>query len=213
MQWDQIILNLPGSSTYDLTLPWLIKWDKVVNTIAGDAVTFVDNVRGSGHSLENAWQVRLQYISCFQYLGIQDATPVFRPPSHKDVGAWAGAIYHIGVDEIWLAVSQEKWDGGRINVAALQSDLQASGGWWNHKTLLRHKGFLVHLSMTAEFIVPFLKGLHLATDSWRPKQDLGAGKCQTISAQEKSFDLVLKSVRGHFSRYFGESIGATRVCT
>jgi hypothetical protein len=34
----------------------------------------------------------------------------------------------------------------------------------------------VHLSMTVEFIVPFLKGLHLATDSWRPKRDSGGWK-------------------------------------
>jgi hypothetical protein len=65
---------------------------------------------------------------------------------------------------------------GRTIVAALQSDLQNSGGWWNHKILLCHKGFLVHLSMTVKFIVPFLKGLHLVTDYWWPKQDYGGWK-------------------------------------
>jgi hypothetical protein len=109
MQWDQIILNLPGSGDYDPTLPWLMKCDDLVNRIAGNAVTFVDDVQGSGHSLENAWQVRRQYISRFQYLVIQDAPEKCRPPTQKDVGAWVGAIYHIGADKIWLTVSQEKW--------------------------------------------------------------------------------------------------------
>jgi hypothetical protein len=54
MRWDQVILNLPGSQDYDPALPWLMKWDDVVSRIAGGAVTFVDDVRGSGHCLENA---------------------------------------------------------------------------------------------------------------------------------------------------------------
>jgi hypothetical protein len=89
-----------------------MKWDDVVNQIADDAVIFVDNIRGSGHSLEKPWQVRRQYISRYHYLGIHDAPWKFRPLSQKDVGAWDGAIYHIEADEIWLPVSQEKWDWG-----------------------------------------------------------------------------------------------------
>jgi hypothetical protein len=112
MRWDQVILNLPGSWDYDPALPWLMKWDDVVSQIAGDAVTFVDDIRGSGHCLENAWQVRRQYISRYQYLGIQDAPRKFIPPSQKDVGAWAGAVYHIRADAIWISVSKEKWDKG-----------------------------------------------------------------------------------------------------
>lgn len=37
----------------------------------------------------------------------------------------------------------------------------------NHKELERKRGFLVHLAMTFETMVPFLKGLHLTLDSWR----------------------------------------------
>jgi hypothetical protein len=80
MRWDHIILNHRGPQDYDPALPWVTKWDDVVSPTAGDAVTFVEDVRGSGHSLENAWQVRRQYISRYQYLGIQDAPRKFRPP-------------------------------------------------------------------------------------------------------------------------------------
>ena len=38
----------------------------------------------------------------------------------------------------------------------------------NHKDLERKREFLVHLSMTFSNLVPFLKGLHLTIDSWRP---------------------------------------------
>jgi hypothetical protein len=46
MRWDRVILNLPGSVDYNPALPWVMKWDHVVNQIAGNAVIFVDNIRG-----------------------------------------------------------------------------------------------------------------------------------------------------------------------
>ncbi|MFN9978697.1 MAG: hypothetical protein ACK53Y_02225, partial [bacterium] len=36
------------------------------------------------------------------------------------------------------------------------------------KTLEKHRGFLVYVGRTYPVLVPYLKGIHLSLDSWRP---------------------------------------------
>jgi hypothetical protein len=70
MRWVHVCLNLPGDRKFDPRLPRVFKWCSKSSKIAGDVVIFLDDERGSDHSLENAWQVHRQYISKQQYLGI-----------------------------------------------------------------------------------------------------------------------------------------------
>jgi hypothetical protein len=49
MGYDEVRLNLPGSDDYTPTLPKVIKWNRKATSIAGDIVTFVDDLRASGH--------------------------------------------------------------------------------------------------------------------------------------------------------------------
>jgi hypothetical protein len=63
MRWDVVKLNLPCSTNFDPRLPRVMKWCKISERIAGDVISFMDDERGSGHLLENAWQVHRQYIS------------------------------------------------------------------------------------------------------------------------------------------------------
>lgn len=86
--FDAIILNLPGLDTYDTTKPKLMKWNSVKNGMAGDVVTFVDDVRMIGSSRERCRYVHRQFSSQMQYLGIQDAPRKLRPPSQSQAGAW-----------------------------------------------------------------------------------------------------------------------------
>jgi hypothetical protein len=72
MGYDEVRLNLPGADDYTPTLPRVIKWNRKSGSISGDVVTFVDDLRGSGHSLENSWQVSRQLSARMQYLGIND---------------------------------------------------------------------------------------------------------------------------------------------
>ncbi|KAL7571611.1 hypothetical protein ACA910_011152 [Epithemia clementina (nom. ined.)] len=88
---DFIQLNLPGAADYDPRLPWVMKWDATVDSIAGDMATYVDDLRASGHSVENVWRVARRFASRLQYLGIQDAPRKRRPPS-RSPGAWAGSV-------------------------------------------------------------------------------------------------------------------------
>jgi hypothetical protein len=49
-----------------------MKWDLVLQKIAGDIVGFVDDLRVSAFSVEEAWQVAHQVVAQLQYMGIQD---------------------------------------------------------------------------------------------------------------------------------------------
>jgi hypothetical protein len=55
MGYDEVRLNLPGADDYTPTLPRVIKGTRKPASIAGDVVTFVDDLRASGHSVENYW--------------------------------------------------------------------------------------------------------------------------------------------------------------
>jgi hypothetical protein len=47
--YNEVRLNLPGVDDYTPTLPRVIKWNRKATSIAGDVVTFVDDLRASGH--------------------------------------------------------------------------------------------------------------------------------------------------------------------
>ena len=81
LRWDKVILNLPGSETFNPALPWVMKWDSILGRIAGDIVAFVDNLRISGYDEEMAWQIARPFLSRLQYMGIQDAARKTRPPT------------------------------------------------------------------------------------------------------------------------------------
>jgi hypothetical protein len=55
--WDDIILNLPGSASYDPTRPRVIKWDTTHGRMAADLVAYIDDLRASGHSVEACWAI------------------------------------------------------------------------------------------------------------------------------------------------------------
>ena len=171
MRWDTIRLNLPGSLSYVSNLPYVMKWNGDVERIAGDVLTYVDDVRASGYSMENAWQVSRQMGSRLQFLGIQDAARKRRPPSQHP-GAWAGGIFCIHPSSITKTVSSEKWYKGQNMLKQLQTQLLDGGAntMLDHKSLEQTRGFLVHLCLTFGSMVPFLKGIHLTLDSWRAKR-------------------------------------------
>lgn len=70
MRWDKIRLNLPGSPEYHPLLPTVMKWNELAKRIAGNIVAFVDDLRLTGFSIENAWAVAGHILSQLQCLGI-----------------------------------------------------------------------------------------------------------------------------------------------
>ena len=174
MAFDQVILNLPGMLAYDPTLPKVLKWNSGAQSIAGDVITFVDDVRVTGFSKENCREVHHQFASRMQYLGKQDAPRKYRPPSQSQAGAWTGTIFKITNDTITKSVSHEKWEKGRAMVRKLWEAVANQGDnrpLLDRKALERETGFLNHLSMTFEVMVPHLKGFYLTLNSWRQGRD------------------------------------------
>ena len=178
MRYDRVRLNLPCMPEYDPLLPKVMKWNDLANegrgAVSGDVVTFVDDVRISGFSKENCHEVHRRFSSRIQYLGMQDAPRKFRPPSQTQAGAWTGTIFRIDPDVISKSVSQEKWDRGRAIVLNLKEKCDGSSDGRPdlvRKELEKVTGFLNHLAMTFDDINPFLKGLYLTLNSWRPNRD------------------------------------------
>lgn len=111
--FNKVILNLPGMTTYNPTLPEVFKWNTTAKVIAGDVITFVDNMRVSGYSKENCRTVHHQFASTrIQFLGMQDALRKYRPPSQTQAGAWTGTIFRISRKTISKSVAPEKWEKG-----------------------------------------------------------------------------------------------------
>jgi hypothetical protein len=167
LRWDKVILNLPGDPKFDPSQPMVMKWNEIVERIAGDIVGFLDDLRLSGFSIENAWAVSQFILSRLQYLGIQDA-PRKRRPHSQTPGVWAGAIFRITPERISKSISQAKWDKEADMVDDLLDRFQTDERpKLEHRDLERKRGFLGHVSMTFPALIPYMKGFHLTIDSWR----------------------------------------------
>jgi hypothetical protein len=149
--------------------PNVTKWNDLVDCLAGDIITFVDDLRASGYDRESVWQEARQITSRLQYLGIQDAARKRRPSSQSG-GAWAGTIFKICTEAVYKTVAQAKWDKRKNIIDDLVKKCKDATDLPSlcHKDLEKKRGFLVHLAMTFNNLVPFLKGLHLTIDSWHP---------------------------------------------
>ena len=201
MGYDRVRLNLPGMESYNPVLPKVMKWREDRKHVggghvAGDVVTFVDDVRVTGYSKSNCWDVYHQFASRVQYLGMQNAPRKFRPPSQADAGAWTGTIFKIGSDHITKSVSQEKWEKGREMIERHHLEIGRSSDsrpFLDRRRLEKETGFLNHLSMTYETMIPFLKGFYLTLNSWREGRDENDWK---LSAKRWKVILFAKAANG-----------------
>jgi hypothetical protein len=158
LRWARVELNLPGSPAYTPTLPWVYRV-KEDGTLAGDAPTYVDDMRPTGSSEEECWQVG-HYIGCqYSYRGIQVTARKSRPPS-RDPGAWTGILASTGPEGVAVRCSQEKWDKGKAFIEDIMHELQMNQTL-RYKPLEQKRGFFVHLTRTYPGLTPFLKGMHL----------------------------------------------------
>jgi hypothetical protein len=122
-QWDEIRLNLPDSPDYDPSLPRVLKWVSSGKWIACDLVVFIDDLRGSGPTVELAWAVSRIVAARLQYLGIQDAARKRRPPTTSP-GAWAGAVFRTSDKSVTCTVTQEKWQKAKDLVEKLHLEIK-----------------------------------------------------------------------------------------
>ena len=165
---------MPGTERYDPSKPWMYKYDSKKNSIACDAMTFVDDIRLTAPDLDSCERLAHQIASRCNYLGQQDVARKRREPSSSP-GMWCGSLVEADGANLKVYTSQEKWNRGRDIVSAwkLKYDELNPGinPVLNHKKLERDRGFMVHLGRTYSWIMPYLKGIHNSLESWRDQRD------------------------------------------
>lgn len=165
-RWKCVRLNLPGSSVYLPHLPWvsLVRED---GSLACDIVTYVDDSRTCGNSKSEARLVSRAVASRMNWLGIQEAARKRRDPC-QDPGPWAGSLVRVWENgAVTATVTQERWNKTREIIQWIKRSME-EGDEMDFKTLEKFRGFLVYVSRTYPSMVPYLKGIHLSLDSWRP---------------------------------------------
>lgn len=167
--FDQVRLNVPGSPTYNPSLPWVSKVDSRTGRSAGDVVSYVDDKRSLGSSHAHCTQVTRQMASMMIYLGEQDASRKRVAPSER-AGAWTGAVCHTDEGKVTVMVTQDKWDKAKGYIAILENHLNRDNTF-KHKELERIRCFLTYVIHTYPCFTSYLKGIHLTLDRWRKNRD------------------------------------------
>ena len=78
----KIILNLPGSISYDSSIPWVFKkeWN---NKIATDLFFYIDDERPTTDTAKDRWRATQRVCQMLGYLGIQDSYRKRTAPSRE----------------------------------------------------------------------------------------------------------------------------------
>ena len=169
-RWQTVRLNLPGCAEYDPTLPWVSKVREDAS-IAADVHQYVDDIRVTSATEEEAWLASSKVAKTAAYHGCQDAARKRRPPRLLP-GAWAGAIIETTEDAVYKRVSQERWEKTQASVNQVATWLNSSTrARIPRKDLERIRGFLVYVALTYTIMTPYLRGIHLTLESWRPDRD------------------------------------------
>ena len=162
--WDRVVFNLPGSKGYRADLPWVMKirWD---GGLAAEVFVYVDDGRPTGPTEFLAWQAGRAYGSGCTRRGVQDASRKRTSPSLTP-GPWAGTVTHTDGGRVSGMVSQEKWDKTKRLIREMADMVEQD--CLPLARLLQIRGFLMYVVRTYPWINPYMKGLHLTIDSWRP---------------------------------------------
>jgi hypothetical protein len=198
-RYDKVELNLPGAADYDPCMPWVYKLRLSDGRIAADLLIFVDDGRPTGPTEEECWKATRKFASMCNHYGIQDAPRKRRPP-RLDAGAWAGSAVHADGGEVGVRVSQDKWNKTRTIIGRMVSELDEyyvlealgeSPKGIDRKCMESDRGFLNYVTQAYPAMVPYLKGVHLTIDGWRPdRTDQGwKRRRQEIEALRRNGDL------------------------
>ena len=171
LAWKEVKLNLPGSSGYQPTKPWVYR-TKLDGSLAAFFGTYIDDIRTGDSSEGGCRKATRRVASRINYLGQQDAPRKRRPPRKKP-GAWAGAMCEAVEEQgLFVTCSQEKWCKAKEIVSRrFQEVVVKQTPTLSYKTLEKDVGFLVHLSRTFPAIFPYLRGIYNTLNGWRRGRD------------------------------------------
>ena len=168
-RWKWVAMNLPGSPGYNPLLPWVSKI-REDGSLAADRAIFVDDIRTAASSQEDCWRAcRVVGHTC-SFFGIQDASRKRRQVSQTP-GAWAGSVVWTTKDSAYNLVSDDKWAKTKDQVRELRELLTENPNSMPRERLESIRGFLNYVARAYKGIKPYLNGLHLTIDGWRPDRD------------------------------------------
>jgi hypothetical protein len=179
--WDRVILNLPGSDSFDPSKPWVMRVTKD-GSLAGEIIIFFDDGRVIGRCKAHADACMRWLCSRLQFLGIQDAARKRRTSSQRQ-GAWAGGVVYTdrGIPRRFL--SQKRWDRMQSDLRWLRDEVRAGrklprGKFW------KVRGFLVYASLTYDVMQPYMKGVHLTAYGWMNDRDSDGWKVSEVDPSD-----------------------------
>jgi hypothetical protein len=180
--FDMVCLNSPGSANYDPARPWVFKCHRSTGKLANDFFVYVDDVRATGGNERDCWACSRTIASWYSYLGLQNAPRKRRGPS-QEAGPWAGSTVHTSNETVTVTVTFDRWTKAQAMITWISDHVERLIPML-HKQLESVRGSLVYLSRTYPALVPYLKGIHLTLDSWRPNRDSQGWKTQPLSDVE-----------------------------
>ena len=123
LDWDTVVLNLPGDKFYDPERPWVYRFNSVTKQMANFFGTYIDDICTGGPSEEDCHATSHRVASIINHLGMQDA-PRKRRRGAPRPGAWAGAMCFVILGwGLYVTCSQEKWDKGKNIVESLSNQV------------------------------------------------------------------------------------------
>jgi len=183
-RWDKVVMNLPGAKGYDPARPWVYKLRLDDGKISCDIFIYVDDLRITGATSEEAWLACKRVASFLSWLGIQDA-PRKRRDASRTAGAWAGSVVFTTDKDLVVLVTEEKWNKGKAQVVELQNICKSKRG--NRKRLQQIRGFLNYISATYPILSSYLMGLHLTIDGWRKGRESSGWRKPYEEEKENDF--------------------------
>ena len=104
-------MNFPGSKGGDPSRPWVYKLRLDDGKIACNVVIYVDDLRITGPTCEEAWAACKRVANYLSWLGIQHS-PRKRRDASRTAGAWEGSVFFTTEKELVVLITEEKWKRG-----------------------------------------------------------------------------------------------------
>ena len=133
-------------------------------TLAADSVLYVDDIRPTGPTEEEARQASQVMAKESARCGIQDAARNCRDVSQTPA-AWAGSVVHTTNSSVTIMVEQSKWDKTKTKLKWVSCRLD-EGADVEYKPLDKVRGFLNYVMQVYPLMIPYLRGFHGTYRRW-----------------------------------------------
>ena len=191
-QWDQVLLNLPFTVTYDPSMPRVMLITRA-GELATRKVVFVDDTHGAGRGKTSKEATRAQRILAkrMNYYGNQAAARKRRPACLLP-GAWNGVIIHCARPHPVMSTTVKKWtrglsfldwvwaqfgipDGLKDPIAYLKT-LPTWDVYIDTAELRRAAGLWIHITEVYREGRCFTKGMFNCMEAFRGNRDVDGWK-------------------------------------